>query len=131
MKKYLLEIKCRTDYDNEIVSTNIISSDDLEEIMQEIEVVKKLQESYNETFRNEVPYFDKLPSYAQVYGRLFIGDYNEPKEVVEWRESISKEDLDKFENFDDRLPFITDETVCYIVSVNAYEIVNSTPIKLL
>lgn len=127
---YLLVITCDVNEDDYITNATIIDDNELNDLIEELKIVNNFRKefvvNYPKTLRD---YRDGLPYYGRV--RDFILD------PCRWRfnydflkGSISK-DLECFENFDDRLPFLSGVEIRSIESIEIYELSNKEPIKLI
>ena len=113
----------------------VVSEEDLSEVKEMLESIKRLRAIYKETHQGvDLSDDDDLPYFLDVYENLC--DYEDEEEYEdEWIEKVSREDIDKFFAF--RCHFLPhgtsdlDSIPHTIESVTAYRLESDRPITLL
>nr|DAX08891.1 MAG TPA: hypothetical protein [Bacteriophage sp.] len=125
---YLLVITCDVNEDDYITNATIIDDNELNDLIEELKVVNNFRKKFSvENPKTLRDYRDDLPYYGRV--RDFILKPSRWNNYNFFGTPIDK-DLELFENFDERLPFLSGVEVRSIVSIEIYELSNKEPIKL-
>lgn len=125
---YLLVITCDVNEDDYITNTTIIDDNELNDLQEELKIVNNFRKKFlvenPKTLRD---YRDGLSYYGRV--RDFILKPSRWNNYNLFGTPIDK-DLEIFENFDERLPFLSGVEVRSIESIEIYELSNREPIEL-
>lgn len=132
MKLYIVVITCDINDGDYIKSHFVVPEDILEQIRKSYNTVQRLKQSYYDNIaKNNKHYYtcykDNLPYYNDVMCPILMihrWDYSETNvKYLEWVKSLSEEDIEDALYLYDILPYLDNEEVHTIVSIEAYETV--------
>ncbi len=136
MKNYAVIFDCLAKDGADIDAIYVMNESELDELKNELKVIQKLRKSYADYFPEGV--FGDLADWNVIRDVLYQASYVDEasknsfndKLHKDWIDSLSDDDFQMFESFNDRLPYDLFSDTDSILSIRLYELKDTPPINL-
>lgn len=123
-----------------IRNNHVLNESELEELEEEVLAVNRIRKSLSDysipqsglyrSWKDNMIYYGDVRGILEMYKNGTLSGRTGTS-LEEWAKTLSEEDVNKFLSFDDRLPFMDNEEVHTVESIEVYELANPEPMNLI